>query len=494
MTRRLCLIVLCTWVLLLHGVAEARSNLFEAPGGQVQATTVHHAVPVSELDSLRLPENSDSGLVLETYTSSGKEVICHWPHVKVAEDEKGESERDVATDSVPQHLLPLKKQCMVHLDGWWTYEFCFGRQVRQFHTNPQGKIEAEYFLGRLAEPALGVDYLHDIETNDRELLRLLESMKEDIPSGTPFYSERYKYGTPCDIAEGQRSVEIRWNCAPQATQTLIRSIKEPISCHYVMEVDSPLLCQHADYKSDTEPHHAINFYFPASPQSDLEEDDEIEVVITPKAAQSTKKQGHDEPIFVYRANAPVGDRVAHDHTHVVHHPHHTTTNNPAEHSTQPQPQGTAPAAQQNPSTPVQVQVQSPAPAVQKVQEAVLTDEQLAQQTTLLLRAAIKDRAKGRIAVMASAQAATADVTEDDVEVLDDEALEELLQEFSDAELVVLHNTIEEALKELDAELALSDHDPDEKGLIVLQLDDIYGENEDDADDPQETEPETKRQI
>lgn len=33
------------------------------------------------------------------------------------------------------------------MDGWWIYEVCLGKHVRQFHKNADNSLAAEFFLG-----------------------------------------------------------------------------------------------------------------------------------------------------------------------------------------------------------------------------------------------------------------------------------------------------------------------------------------------------------
>ena len=37
--------------------------------------------------------------------------------------------------------------CLVANTGWWSYEWCHLRHVRQFHVEPDGKITADWSLG-----------------------------------------------------------------------------------------------------------------------------------------------------------------------------------------------------------------------------------------------------------------------------------------------------------------------------------------------------------
>ena len=66
-----------------------------------------------------------------------------------------------ANVSVATLLEPLRSVCLQRHEGWWSYEFCYARHVRQFHvgttTDKKGKaqsrVEAEFVLGKHAGTA-----------------------------------------------------------------------------------------------------------------------------------------------------------------------------------------------------------------------------------------------------------------------------------------------------------------------------------------------------
>lgn len=45
-------------------------------------------------------------------------------------------------------LKPLQGTCTYRIQGWWTYEICFGKHIRQYHEEKdQPKPTMEFFLG-----------------------------------------------------------------------------------------------------------------------------------------------------------------------------------------------------------------------------------------------------------------------------------------------------------------------------------------------------------
>jgi hypothetical protein len=145
--------------------------------------------------------------------------------------------------------------------GWWSYELCSFQDVRQYHetavaskTKSGGivttkKIETEHVLGR---------YKADIfaYVPDEEEWRLVVNSTE----GEGAYVEiEYTDGDICDhpdvtdsaiVAGGAsagdvaRSSSVRYSCS----DTYSLTIKEDSTCHYIVDVRVPTLCNHPLFK------------------------------------------------------------------------------------------------------------------------------------------------------------------------------------------------------------------------------------------------------
>lgn len=146
--------------------------------------------------------------------------------------------------------------------GWWSYELCSFHDVRQYHeiavaskTKSGGivttkKIETEHVLGR---------YKTDIFAHvpDDEEWRLVVNSTE----GDGAYVEiEYTDGDICDhpdvtdsaiVAGGAgaggvaRSSSIRYYCSDRYALTM----KEDSTCHYIVDVKVPALCNHPLFKT-----------------------------------------------------------------------------------------------------------------------------------------------------------------------------------------------------------------------------------------------------
>ena len=142
-----------------------------------------------------------------------------------------------------QLLQPLqtKKRCFVFEKGYWQYEFCAGRYLRQYHKQER-QVTTEFRLG-------GYD-----PKFDRLVLHPLTGAKQP---NAPFlvYEQSYLQGD-----EG-RSVQVNTRCSWRRNEHTILSVDEPNPQQYVIEFSSPLLCEIA----------CVQGYEPAEPSSQASE-------------------------------------------------------------------------------------------------------------------------------------------------------------------------------------------------------------------------------
>lgn len=119
-------------------------------------------------------------------------------------------------------LSSLKANCLYRMEGWWTYEFCFGVGVKQFHHDQQtGTRVSEFVMGKYESgpSALVVDA-------DNKQVR-----------------QRYVGGTVCDLNGVPRSVEVRFLCNDKPNGiTFVGELQEPATCQYSLAVLTPLVC------------------------------------------------------------------------------------------------------------------------------------------------------------------------------------------------------------------------------------------------------------
>ena len=128
-------------------------------------------------------------------------------------------------------LAPMHDYCLYRPAGWWVYEFCHGRFVKQFHDDPEKKTpRVQYTLGNAATGATPT----------------FESDGVDA-SGSPYFSEWYTDGTVCDLTGQPRRTEVRYVCDLLKLEQFT-DIKETSTCQYQVLISTPRLCAHPGYK------------------------------------------------------------------------------------------------------------------------------------------------------------------------------------------------------------------------------------------------------
>jgi hypothetical protein len=161
------------------------------------------------------------GITFWDIKSTGVAYRCLIPKIEhMLEDEVKEN----MDESPALYLKDMEfENCFYMNNGWWTYEFCYKKHIKQFHQTQEGLTETVYFLGQYDKK------------ND-----LINTVKDG------HYSEYYNQGTPCDLTKKPRTSEIRYICSN--TNARIVSIMEPTVCSYVVIIETPLLCNHPRYK------------------------------------------------------------------------------------------------------------------------------------------------------------------------------------------------------------------------------------------------------
>jgi len=160
-----------------------------------------------------------------------KNYLCVIPPEPSSAD--NEDPNSVEIPDLDQLLSPLTSTCLYRLSGWWTYEFCHTKHIRQFHQERDLPIrpQDEFFLGRYAASIAG-------------------EIKSDPEQS--YYAYRYTDGTVCDLNGQKRSTEVRFFCSGEKSASALMDVKEPSSCNYVLAVNTPLICKHPSFKTKKE--------------------------------------------------------------------------------------------------------------------------------------------------------------------------------------------------------------------------------------------------
>ncbi|KAJ1803017.1 Protein OS-9 [Coemansia sp. RSA 2598] len=188
--------------------------------------------------------------------------VCQVPRVDseaLLKDEEKESgvgmDGDVDAGGMEKELLrvtverglelldSLKTECILFSVGWWTYEYCHGSHVRQFHKfEPDGDgvvYTVEYMLGR-HESLQPAPAPIDGSGGTREKAEVLDTQVVRI-GRKRFLTQVWGGGTECDLTGKPRQVEIQFHCDPNGPER-VALVEEIMTCYYVMVINTPRLC------------------------------------------------------------------------------------------------------------------------------------------------------------------------------------------------------------------------------------------------------------
>ncbi|XP_071017120.1 protein OS-9-like isoform X3 [Oncorhynchus clarkii lewisi] len=124
----------------------------------------------------------------------------------------------------PMHTAP----CLVKTKDWWTYEFCYGQHIRQYHledTDIKGDV---LFLGY---------YDSEFDWNNETAKASKQHRLKR------YHSQSYVNGSKCDLNGNPRETEVRFVCE-EGSGDYVARVDEPQSCRYVLTVHTTRTCQH----------------------------------------------------------------------------------------------------------------------------------------------------------------------------------------------------------------------------------------------------------
>ncbi|KAI0232266.1 hypothetical protein LSAT2_017379 [Lamellibrachia satsuma] len=157
----------------------------------------------------------------------GQQYQCSYPE-KVTKEKQEEKEKIALETGIPELLKPMEAgPCLLYnSQGWWDYEFCYGKYIRQFHME-EGKIHGEViYLGH---------YESEYDWNNASAKQANRLNR--------YHSQRYVNGSECDLTGKARQTEVRFVCADGQGDYLGR-VEEAESCVYVLTVYTTKICRH----------------------------------------------------------------------------------------------------------------------------------------------------------------------------------------------------------------------------------------------------------
>eukprot|EP00271_Cylindrocystis_brebissonii_P013173 TRINITY_DN32793_c0_g1_i1.p1 TRINITY_DN32793_c0_g1~~TRINITY_DN32793_c0_g1_i1.p1 ORF type:complete len:391 (-),score=89.62 TRINITY_DN32793_c0_g1_i1:756-1928(-) len=165
---------------------------------------------------------------------------------------QGGSPDTATTRRSPESLLDSMAglPCFYRVEGWWTYELCFKKHLRQYHSE-KDQVVAEFYLG-----------LYDKEASEELYERhggeaFLQKDPSTDTAAQRYHAHVYANGTECDLTGQLRQTEVRYICSEDG-QNFLSSIKEAPTCRYTLLFHTSLLCNHQWFKKEAAPVNGIN--------------------------------------------------------------------------------------------------------------------------------------------------------------------------------------------------------------------------------------------
>ncbi|RMB88141.1 hypothetical protein DUI87_35477 [Hirundo rustica rustica] len=130
---------------------------------------------------------------------------------------------------VAELLRPMgTAPCLLKTKDWWTYEFCYGRHIQQYHLE-ESEIKGDVLV---------LGYYHSAFDWDDEAAKA--SKQHQLRR---YHSQSYVNAPRCDLTGRAREAEVRFLCEEGAGDYIAR-VDEPQSCSYVLTVHTTRICHH----------------------------------------------------------------------------------------------------------------------------------------------------------------------------------------------------------------------------------------------------------
>lgn len=218
------------------------------PAGKVHHASERKVVVVMSPTRFSDASFAADAILYPTRAQDGTRQMCLLPADDVAVEDRllqfHEDAKERHGTVVPEDLLlllraELENTCLSVNAGWWSYEICFGKQVRQFHA-PDAK-DSEIVLGYYVPP--------------RRTTSLYQRDSAPGGGGAPpppvlfghdhrgaYVSYIYPHGAYCDSTPDPRIVEVRLYCGSGKDGGADFSMIEVGTCKYLALVYLPEAC------------------------------------------------------------------------------------------------------------------------------------------------------------------------------------------------------------------------------------------------------------
>lgn len=178
-------------------------------------------------DSTKAWKKDDTKYEYEEMTLDDQRYLCKLPIVDIATgrpdanqtQSKQEEEKELAraNDRGWELLQGMQGNCVYFWSGWWSYRYCYGQGVKQFHQLPPSQGVPAYppvedpgvlgfTLGAVEEPAPETEKAL-AETKPGQASKALGKL--ETRGDTRYLVQRLGGGTVCDLTGKERRIEVQ---------------------------------------------------------------------------------------------------------------------------------------------------------------------------------------------------------------------------------------------------------------------------------------------
>lgn len=155
---------------------------------------------------------------------------CKLPAIAVKfQQEKDDDTQAYSGLGIPDLLKSMEAApCLTKTKDWWTYEFCYGKHIQQYHIE-ESEVKGDIlYLGY---------YQSEFDWNN-ETAKASKHHKLKR-----YHSQTYVNGSKCDLNGKSRETEVRFMCE-EGSGDYIARVDEPQSCTYVLTIHTTRICNH----------------------------------------------------------------------------------------------------------------------------------------------------------------------------------------------------------------------------------------------------------
>uniref|UniRef100_A0ACB8EPF6 Uncharacterized protein n=1 Tax=Sphaerodactylus townsendi TaxID=933632 RepID=A0ACB8EPF6_9SAUR len=166
---------------------------------------------------------------------------CRLPAAAVKiHQEKDEDPQSYTGLGVSELLKPMEAApCLIKTKDWWTYKFCYGKHIQQYHMEDSEIKGDVLYLG----------YYQSAFDWDNETAKASKQHKLKR-----YHSQTYVNGSKCNLNGKPREAEVRFLCEEGSRATTSPDVDEPQSCSYVLTVHTTRICNHRSSRPPSTAH------------------------------------------------------------------------------------------------------------------------------------------------------------------------------------------------------------------------------------------------